>query len=338
MTKARAALLALIRGCKEAPADDAPRLVLADWLQETGDEHDHARGELIRLQCRRARLAEDDPQARELHDREGQLKRRHGARWPSLLTGKVGPGVLRRGLLDLRCEGRRLATKAAFALAGTEALAWVDGMHLGSLTDKTLPKIAAAGLLDGLNRLSLRHRPIRAAGAEALAKRDLSLLTDLDLHQCWIEPRGATALARLDLPRLARLDLAQNMIHSTGVRALASWPALAAVEELNLRTNRFESRGIDALVASPHLRRLKVLHLGNCFIGDAGAAALAEWPALTGVEELEFFFSQMTDEGAEALAASPYLRRVRLLDLGGNHFTERGRAALRERFGDAVRV
>src|SRR5262249_19299503 len=49
----RAALFAAV---KEAP-EDVPRLVLADWLEEHGDETDRAHAELIRLQCEALRLS-----------------------------------------------------------------------------------------------------------------------------------------------------------------------------------------------------------------------------------------------------------------------------------------
>ena len=39
---------ALYRAILDAPDDDAPRLVYADWLDEHGDPD---RGEFIRLQC-----------------------------------------------------------------------------------------------------------------------------------------------------------------------------------------------------------------------------------------------------------------------------------------------
>src|SRR5262245_21710978 len=63
---------------REHPADDAPRLVYADWLADHGDE---ARGELIRVQCRRAHLPPGHPEERGLLRREGELLAEHGARW-----------------------------------------------------------------------------------------------------------------------------------------------------------------------------------------------------------------------------------------------------------------
>ena len=39
---------AFINAIREAPCDDAPRLIYADWLEENADP---ARAEFIRLQC-----------------------------------------------------------------------------------------------------------------------------------------------------------------------------------------------------------------------------------------------------------------------------------------------
>ena len=39
-------LLALLQGCKEAPDDPLPRLILADWLEE------HGLADWVRLSCR----------------------------------------------------------------------------------------------------------------------------------------------------------------------------------------------------------------------------------------------------------------------------------------------
>jgi uncharacterized protein (TIGR02996 family) len=41
----------------DAPEDEAPRLIYADWLEERGD----ARGEYLRLDCQLAALPQDDP-------------------------------------------------------------------------------------------------------------------------------------------------------------------------------------------------------------------------------------------------------------------------------------
>ena len=47
----------LLQAILDAPADDVPRLVYADWFDDHGDS---VRAEFIRLQCRRARLEPGD--------------------------------------------------------------------------------------------------------------------------------------------------------------------------------------------------------------------------------------------------------------------------------------
>lgn len=49
--------LALLRGVRKAPDDDLPRLVLADWLEETDRQEDADRAEFIRVQIKQAKTS-----------------------------------------------------------------------------------------------------------------------------------------------------------------------------------------------------------------------------------------------------------------------------------------
>ncbi len=60
---------AFLQAILEAPDDDTPRLIYADWLEDQGDP----RGELIRLEAQLARLAADDPSRPALERRERRL-------------------------------------------------------------------------------------------------------------------------------------------------------------------------------------------------------------------------------------------------------------------------
>src|SRR5262245_60334485 len=63
------------------PADDASRLVYADWL----DDHDRAeRAEFIRGQIELARVKEDSRERRKLARRMHDLCERHETEWQSL--------------------------------------------------------------------------------------------------------------------------------------------------------------------------------------------------------------------------------------------------------------
>src|SRR5262245_27194895 len=84
-------LLAMLEAVKDHPDDDAPRLVLADWLEEYGrTESEWARARFIRLQCQLARMTAaardcralaEQPQYQELKAREGSLRREHLTSW-----------------------------------------------------------------------------------------------------------------------------------------------------------------------------------------------------------------------------------------------------------------
>src|SRR5262245_17193649 len=72
---------ALLAAIWAHPHEDTPRLVYADFLQETGDAAKAARAEFIRFQCELARLEEDDPRRKELGGRADALRRKHAGKW-----------------------------------------------------------------------------------------------------------------------------------------------------------------------------------------------------------------------------------------------------------------
>lgn len=63
------------------PHDDGPRLVYADYLDETGSLADTARAELIRAQIALARLPQDHHRRTELADRQAELGRHFHDAW-----------------------------------------------------------------------------------------------------------------------------------------------------------------------------------------------------------------------------------------------------------------
>ena len=76
----------MLRAIREAPEDDTPRLVYADWLQERGDP----RGELIAVQCALHGLSPADPRRAKLEGREEELLDAHEARWRAELPLRRG--------------------------------------------------------------------------------------------------------------------------------------------------------------------------------------------------------------------------------------------------------
>lgn len=76
---------ALLQAIRAAPADDVPRLVYADFLEERGDE---ARAEFIRLQCSGANPDQVDALLAEHRERwDDQLRQRLVDRYPKIRFG-----------------------------------------------------------------------------------------------------------------------------------------------------------------------------------------------------------------------------------------------------------
>src|SRR5262245_27532531 len=77
--------------------DDGPRLVYADFLEDSGDA---ARAELVRVQLALARMNEEHPRRVELADRENELHNAVRTRWAEELGGLVEYAEFRRGVPD----------------------------------------------------------------------------------------------------------------------------------------------------------------------------------------------------------------------------------------------
>jgi uncharacterized protein (TIGR02996 family) len=98
---------AFIRAIAASPDDDAPRLIYADYLDETGDPAKAARAEFIRVQIEKARLVPDSPRWTELWHRDTTLlewARQWRAELPAIRGVQYG-GFL-RGFIDcVEAEG-----------------------------------------------------------------------------------------------------------------------------------------------------------------------------------------------------------------------------------------
>src|SRR5947209_12141117 len=113
-----AVLQGLLASCKNQPEDDAPRLVLADWLEENGQL---ARADFIRLQCRFHATAEKEPDHSPDRERLDDLLSRYQAEWLGPLNQPGWTCSFQRGLVHLKVPARELVAGAK-QVAGTDAL------------------------------------------------------------------------------------------------------------------------------------------------------------------------------------------------------------------------
>lgn len=111
----------MLRAIHDAPDDDAPRRVYADWLLERGDP----RGELIQLQCELATMSPKDPRRDNIVAREQALLKKHNARWGPFHDRRFA-WAFTRGFVSgfghqgvFHHEGKSNATWVRFFLDGT---------------------------------------------------------------------------------------------------------------------------------------------------------------------------------------------------------------------------
>jgi uncharacterized protein (TIGR02996 family) len=273
---------ALLAAIDANPAEDTPRLVFADWL----DEHDqHIRAEFIRLQIKIEHKQATLPRVLlnryvDLFKRQQELLDNHRDELLGPLAGLEMRTHFRRGLVvevDLHV-GKFLEHAALLAvlkpLPAVEVLYvaerfgdFVRCPHLGCVT-----QISAYAS-------SLGDNPPAYPDVEDLlnAGERLTRLESLDLEGCGIN----------DL----HLDLAFNY----------SFPSLV---ELDLSGNDITDVGVENFLATGWQRQLKRLILGGNPIGDAGAIRLAEaCPSESPLEQLNLRYTNIGQAGQQALLA-----------------------------------
>jgi uncharacterized protein (TIGR02996 family) len=306
----RPEVLAFLAEIKDQPEDDAPRLLLADWLEEHGDP----RGEFMRLQVMRARMALRDARQKPVDRREQELLGQYREAWLGPLLKFSASCKFERGLVRIAVHAPAHLAVAAPDSAATEAFAWIDGVtSIAAMTADAVEMVASFPLLSHVNEFCLN------------AMR--------------LGPHGAARLAALPaLARLAVLYLWNGGIGPDGAAALAASPHLRNLRMLRLNGHRIGPDGAAALAQSPHLTRLTVLQLSHNELGRHGVAALAASPILAGVAELNLNVNGIGAAGARALAESSYLTRLTALHLADETIGPMGAAALKARFGRRVHL
>lgn len=292
MSSTEEALLAVIAAM---PEEDTPRLALADYLDETGDELAAARAEFIRLQVALSGVTSESTETLAARVRAAELRERYAKAWGFVPQSATNPWyAVRRGfvgeiVIDSPCPPRnalqRLFRREPVGqlrivrpcdpggwVSPSNAADWLDVPALrrvrrlelsGSYwSDREVARVLGFANFPALAQLTLTGAPLTAAGVAAIAGceqlRDLERLRIDDTRQWSNEVKGwAGGIA---LP---------------GIRALTGAVHFAGLWELSLRAAGIEVAGAFALAASPHLTGLKTLDLRqNPGIGGAGRAEL----------------------------------------------------------------
>jgi uncharacterized protein (TIGR02996 family) len=298
---------AFLKAILEAPDDDTPRLVFADWLDERGEGDDSVRAALIRAQCRLELLPSGSKERRKLEREAKAILKEHGKRWAKPLEDiKVVKGwTFRRGFL----EG---VTMSATAFARNAKKVF-----------EAAPTIRTAHFPEASNEVG------RLAGCEYLSRLAAVNLSELCVcGYCPIHNDLRALFNSKNAGGLTALNIAGDRMDVEGARRLAKSRALAKLTTLDVSQNPLGNDGVAALGTSKQLKQLTTLNLSSCVFGPAGLEALGQFKNLPSLRTLVLKDNSITTPMLKGFVASPLFAQLTSLDLSGNPFANAGAQVL----------
>jgi uncharacterized protein (TIGR02996 family) len=324
-------LSALLEGVRSNPWDDAPRLVLADWIEEHAtSEADSARAALIRAQCLVSLLKWiDKPEFSADIDRTvTELIERHANEWLRPLGDLARSAGFMRGTVWLKCKGEWFLEHGERLSDIVRSWPWIDGLDL-SFPATLTGRLAGCPHLAVFPQLRIEHNTLNNGGLpELISSPYLANIRTLDLSSNRLGDKGASTLASANLPRLAGLRLRGTDITPEGIRALLTSTTLGNLAQLDASRSSRPKVSLAPALVECRLPRLTALGVGAWDIGVEGARKLASSSWLGQLTILNLHWNYLGDAGVDALAASPHVTRLTALGLRDNGIKAAGAMAL----------
>jgi uncharacterized protein (TIGR02996 family) len=213
------------------------------------------------------------------------------------------------------------------------------GLHF-RVGDQSVEDLIDALTHDGalFERLTLAVMGMTAELIRRLCDRGGLLgLGSLDLRDNRLDVEGVTALAQgLAGSNLSVLGLAGTHPGAYGLETLSWREQLRSVRRLDLSRNPLSPRATKVLSGSHALAGLRALNLARCRIDDKGVRHLTRAKFWTNLVELDLRENPIDWQSVRHLLLAPAQPDLTALLLDGTGLGAESRAALRERFGDAV--
>lgn len=366
MNPASPELVALLAACRARPADDLPRLVLADWLDENGDPD---RAEFVRVQVELSHPTADAKRTRELKEAERRLLAVNYRTWVGdlheLAQERFSPSVFQTPPNELIHPGYKFPLRYVRGLlrmdywvtpdesTAPRVAAWLRSPHRHWLEQVgmsfgTPEEFVKADLPDELTgAIALTLTAFRQEGNAALVREQFRLLAlsgnFAAVRSLWVYAASALPaveeLARSEVGRLVGLHLPVGAHDSRAGEAVRVAEVLASAEFTSLSSldiGPLSEPALRAILRSPYLGNLTHLNLiggrNGSPIGDAGMVALCGSKLAHTLRAVEFPNTGIGDAGAVALARSPLLAHMHgpRLNLMMNRIGDAGLTALAE--------
>jgi uncharacterized protein (TIGR02996 family) len=315
--------------------DDVPRLVYADWL----DEHDRPeRAEFIRVQCRLAAVAPDDPDYPELLDRQSELALWLEAHEPVKDTlGRLGlqpdfgydeyvrgfPITAARD--EFGGSGRNVVPRLCAAVAKLVAETTIRELRLYGYSPGEIAEFVQQPVVGQLRGLILQ--PSTGEG-------EFELLTDEDDVSEWVPRIDSSEAAEVvralaESPHVAGLRDLRLFVPLSRAEALvlASTTTLGGLRRLHVDFHPNDPEGVRTLGRAGWFRNLHHLSVGDRH-GNPVLMALCKLPPFPNLHTLDLGDGSYDAAGVTFLAKSEAFPRVADLDLGRTRIRGAGVKAL----------
>ena len=307
---------ALLAAVLARPLDDLPRLVYADWLEETGEASSVARAQFIRLQC----AADTGESTTELAKQAKILLRKNVKLWLGDVTKNIPGGLwtFERGF----AHGVQLNPTRLFRL-----VEWSQGVLKPWPTLRTLHVPQASNTI-GLVRRAFQLAPFT----------ELNISHMCSCGACPIQDELVGFFETPEFEGLQVLNLADNRVDRAVMAGLTASGRTLPLESLDLSQNHLGVADLTQLFSSPALGHLKCLRLRETQLGVRAARALVQSLHYNRLELLDLSRNRLGEFGVRPLLAVPPPPGLRSLDLRANELSLKTRQRLAEHFGPAARL
>jgi uncharacterized protein (TIGR02996 family) len=313
-----AELIGLLAACRVHPADDLPRLVLADWLDENNQAD---RAEFIRVQMELSHPTADVARTRYLKEIEERLFTANTQAWVGQLN-RVNPRYeaglnwqypyqFRRGLLRFSDEywidtTEMLNSQELQAWFHTDEFHWLEQLNLSTSSIDGFVKADIPDELTGRIGLNLHvgqstrnvnwQQQFRLLAVSSNFTTVRSLEFNGALGEIVLEE-----ITKADVTRIVSLKLGSgDALRAANLIASAPFTALSTLKILGLTEPAFR-----VLLRSSALGNLTELDLSGCPIGDSGMIALCNSKLAQTLRAIKFPNTALGDVGVAALVQSP---------------------------------
>ena len=300
------------------PDDDMARLVLADFLSDSGDPL----GQLIRLQLELVDFKGAVEQKLDLQRQEESLLKEHGEQWLEPLRNMGVKGC------SLRCFRRGLVERIKISVKdfvdhADEIIAISPGLHILQLTDLELDSYQLLTLAPQIRTVDLSNSKIGTAenanGLLGFRADWIGDLEGLNLEFNRLASRDLIDLFAVSKGNLKSLRLGMNQISTVGLDYIIDGISFPQLEELSLNLNRIDVGAGESFSLTNGIDNLRSLNLASNPLTDDGIVPLLNSHHFPELRNLNLRNCNLSGNCTQLINESQLVKQLETIDLRNNN-------------------